>query len=37
MPWLPGTFPIVTPPGKPSLPASHSRVCPGDAVFGYGL
>ena len=35
---LPGTLPITLRPARNgSLPASHSLVWPGDAVFGYGF
>ncbi len=38
VPWLPGTLPNTTLPTlNGSLPASHSNVWPGAAVFGYGL
>src|SRR5918994_6288398 len=37
-PWFPGVLPITACPGAyGSRPASHSRVWPGDAVFGYGF
>ena len=35
---MPGTLPITVRPARyPSLPDSHSRGCPGEAVFGYGF
>src|SRR5204863_9736683 len=38
VPWSPGTFPtIVLPTRKSSFAASHSGVCPGESVFGYGF
>ena len=38
VPWFPGTLPTtLRPASHGSLPASHSFVWPGDAVFGYRL